>query len=173
MRENSFRLPWELSSQGSWLGKKISAPRVNSGIWDVVLFVATWGPPASCYRLFAGTLSDKKTFTLSTPEGISGRILWPSAYISTYLIISLFFILCVQGVPGRKVKILGGHNVGHSKQKLYMYMCPIPNSFPNRVISLYSSKIVHKKEILRTVSSTCIYCSSDKVDIVFFCVGWD
>jgi hypothetical protein len=35
--------------------------------------------------------------------------------------------------------------------KLYMYMCPIPNSFRDKVISLYSPKIVDKKEILRTV----------------------
>jgi hypothetical protein len=33
-------------------------------------------------------------------------------------------------------------------------MCPIPNGFRDRAISLYSSKIVDKKEILRTVSNT-------------------
>jgi hypothetical protein len=38
-----------------------------------------------------------------------------------------------------------------------MYMCPIPNSVWDRAISLYSSKIVDKKEILRTVSNTGIY----------------
>jgi hypothetical protein len=27
------------------------------------------------------------------------------------------------------VYILGGHSIGHSKQKLYMYMCPISNGF--------------------------------------------
>jgi hypothetical protein len=47
-----------------------------------------------------------------------------------------------------------------------MYMCPIPNGFRDRDILLYNSKIVDKKEILRTVSSTGIYCSSDKVDTV-------
>jgi hypothetical protein len=36
-------------------------------------------------------------------------------------------------------------------------MCPIPNGFRNRAISLYSSKIVDKKEILLTVSNTGIY----------------
>jgi hypothetical protein len=41
-----------------------------------------------------------------------------------------------------------------------MYMCPIPNGFRDRAISLYSSKIVDKKEILRTVSNTGIYCLS-------------
>jgi hypothetical protein len=52
-------------------------------------------------------------------------------------------------------------------KKVYMYMCPIPNSFRDRAISLYSSKIVDKKEILRTVSNTGIYCSSDKVGTVY------
>jgi hypothetical protein len=46
-------------------------------------------------------------------------------------------------------------------------MCPIPNGFRERVISLYSSKIVDKKEILRTVSNTNTYCSSDIVGKVY------
>jgi hypothetical protein len=46
-------------------------------------------------------------------------------------------------------------------------MCPIPNGFRDRDISLYNSKIVDKKEILRTVSNTRIYCSSDKVGTVY------
>jgi hypothetical protein len=52
-------------------------------------------------------------------------------------------------------------------RKVYMYMCPIPNGFQDKAISLYSSKIVGKKEILRTVSNTGIYCSSDKVGRVY------
>jgi hypothetical protein len=48
-----------------------------------------------------------------------------------------------------------------------MYICPIPNGFRDRAISLYSSKTVDKKEILRTVSNTGIYCSSDKVGTVY------
>jgi hypothetical protein len=47
-----------------------------------------------------------------------------------------------------------------------MYMYPIPNGFRDRAISLYSSKIVDKKEIFCTVSNTGIYCSSDKVGTV-------
>jgi hypothetical protein len=50
---------------------------------------------------------------------------------------------------------------------MYMYMCPIPNGFRDRAVSLYSCKIVDKKEILRTVSNTGIYCSSDKVGTVY------
>jgi hypothetical protein len=46
-------------------------------------------------------------------------------------------------------------------------MCPIPNGIPDRVVSLYSSKTVDKKEILRTVLNTGIFCSSDKVGTVY------
>jgi hypothetical protein len=45
----------------------------------------------------------------------------------------------IQNIPGRKVNILGGHSISHSKQKFYMFMCPIPNGFGDRVISLYST----------------------------------
>jgi hypothetical protein len=51
-------------------------------------------------------------------------------------------------------------------KNVYMYMCLIPNGFRDSSISLYSSKIIDKKEILRTVSNTGIYCSSDKVGAV-------
>jgi hypothetical protein len=72
----------------------------------------------------------------------------------------------IQGVPGGKVNIIGGHTVCHFKQKVYMYMCSIPNGFQDRAVSFYSSKIVDK-EILHTVSNTGIYCSSDKVGTVY------
>jgi hypothetical protein len=42
-----------------------------------------------------------------------------------------------------------------------MYIRPIPNGLRDTAILLYSSKIVDKKEILRTLSNTGIYCSSD------------
>jgi hypothetical protein len=48
-------------------------------------------------------------------------------------------------------------------KNMYVYMCPIPNGFRDRAMSLYSSKIIDKKQILRTVSNTGIYCSSDLV----------
>jgi hypothetical protein len=38
-----------------------------------------------------------------------------------------------------------------------MYVCPIPSSFRDRAIALYSSKIVDNKEILLTVSNTALY----------------
>jgi hypothetical protein len=43
-----------------------------------------------------------------------------------------------------------------------MYMCPIPNGFRDRVQLQNSSRTVDKEEILRTVSNTRIYSSSDK-----------
>ena len=35
----------------------------------------------------------------------------------------------IQGVPGGKVNIQGGYSIGHSKQKNYMNIYPIPNGF--------------------------------------------
>jgi hypothetical protein len=46
---------------------------------------------------------------------------------------------------------------------VYMYMCPIPNGFRGGDSSLYSCRIIDKRKILRTVSHTGIYCSSDKI----------
>jgi hypothetical protein len=43
-----------------------------------------------------------------------------------------------------------------------MFMYPIPNSLRARVISLYTFKILDKKDILHTVSNAGVYCSSDK-----------
>jgi hypothetical protein len=75
----------------------------------------------------------------------------------------------IQGVLGVMINIQGGHSIGHSKKKncIRTYMCPIPNGFRDRAIPLYSSKTVDKKEILRTVSNSGIYCSSDKVGTVY------
>jgi hypothetical protein len=70
-------------------------------------------------------------------------------------------------VPEEKVNILGGHSISHLIKKVYMYMCPIPKDFRDRAISLYSTKIVDKKETLRTVSKTGNYCSSDKAGTVY------
>jgi hypothetical protein len=48
-----------------------------------------------------------------------------------------------------------------------MYLCLILNGFRDRAISLYGPKIVDKEEILRTVSNTGIYFSSDKLGTVY------
>jgi hypothetical protein len=92
-------------------------------------------------------------------KGFNRRLMRPYALTVIYVVI--------QSVLGGKVNILGAHSIGHSKQTVYMYMCPIPNGFRDRAISLYIFKIVNKKEILRTVSNTDIYCSSDKVGAVY------
>jgi hypothetical protein len=80
-----------------------------------------------------------------------------------------FCHIAYKGVPGGKFGIRGGHNIGHSKQKkkIYMYMCPIPKIFRDKDISLCTFKIVDKKEILHTVSTAGIYCSSDKVGTIY------
>ena len=51
-------------------------------------------------------------------------------------------------------------------KRVNIYMCPIPHGFRDRVISLYSCKIV-VKVILRIDSNIGIYCSSDKVGRVY------
>jgi hypothetical protein len=64
---------------------------------------------------------------------------------------------------------VGGHIIDHSKKKsVNVRVCPILSGFQDRVISLYSCKLVDKKEILCTVSNTGIYCSSDKVGTVYY-----
>jgi hypothetical protein len=52
-------------------------------------------------------------------------------------------------------------------KNMYMYMCLIPNGFPVAAMSLYNSKTVDKIVILRTVSITGLYCSSEKVGTVY------
>jgi hypothetical protein len=46
-------------------------------------------------------------------------------------------------------------------------MCRIPKFFRDRAISLYSYKIVNKKEILFTVPNTGIFCTINKVGAVY------
>jgi hypothetical protein len=58
-----------------------------------------------------------------------------------------------------------GHSIGHSKPKKCICTCVLFQMFSK--ISLYSCKIVNKKEILHTVTNGGIYFSSDKVGIVY------
>jgi hypothetical protein len=60
---------------------------------------------------------------------------------------TVYFPSVIQNDPEGEVNILRGHNISHSKQTVYMYMCPIPNGFRDRAISLYSSRIVDKRDI--------------------------
>jgi hypothetical protein len=52
-------------------------------------------------------------------------------------------------------------------KEMCMYMCPIPNGFRGRAISLYSFEIVDKIEKLRTVSNAGICHLRDKVGSVY------
>ena len=63
------------------------------------------------------------------------------------------------------VNILGGHSIGQSKPKKCIRTCVLFQTVSK--ISLYSCKIVDKKEILRTVTNAGIYFSSDKVGTVY------
>jgi hypothetical protein len=49
----------------------------------------------------------------------------------------------IQDVPVGKVNILGGHSIGPSRQKVCMDVCPIPNGFRDRTISLYRQATHH------------------------------
>jgi hypothetical protein len=60
------------------------------------------------------------------------------------------YSILIQSVPGGKVNILEGHSIGHSKKKVYMNMCPIPNGFrylarniflPSRSMSNHNSQL--------------------------------
>jgi hypothetical protein len=53
--------------------------------------------------------------------------------------VNIYISFIIQGVPGGKISILGDHIISHSKEKLYTYMCPIPNGFRDTAISLYST----------------------------------
>jgi hypothetical protein len=47
-----------------------------------------------------------------------------------------------------------------SKKKVYMYMCPIPNGFRDRAISLYSTVYSHELQNapMLTVEFSKMYC---------------
>jgi hypothetical protein len=63
----------------------------------------------------------------------------------------------IQAVPGEKVSILGGHSIILSKKSVYVRFL-FRTVSKVRDISLYSLKIVDRKEILCTVSNSGIYC---------------
>jgi hypothetical protein len=73
-----------------------------------------------------------------------GSNLWKKECSCFYIFMSWY----IEGVQGGKLSILGGHSMIILSMKVYMYMCPIPNSFRDRVISLYSSKFVDTLEYI-------------------------
>jgi hypothetical protein len=75
--------------------------------------------------------------------------------------------VCIQSVPEKRSIFWEVIVSAVLSKNVHIYMCSILNGFRDRVILMYSSKIIHKKEILRTVSDAGIYCSSDKVGTVY------
>jgi len=70
-----------------------------------------------------------------------GKIIvkWAQEVVETlYNLLNFIYIhiyIYIQGVPGGKVNILGGHSIGHSKQNyIHVNMYPIPNGFRDRAI---------------------------------------
>jgi hypothetical protein len=49
-----------------------------------------------------------------------------------HLIHRYLHTLIIYSVPERKFNRLAGHRIGHSAEKVYMYMCAIPNGFRDR-----------------------------------------
>jgi hypothetical protein len=70
-------------------------------------------------------------------------------------------ILLIQNVPGGNVNILGGHNVGHSKQKSVYVHVSYSERFQRYICT------VAKLLILHIVSNIGIYCSSAEVGTVY------
>jgi hypothetical protein len=57
-------------------------------------------------------------------------------WLSTGTTLPYLLSLPIHNVPG-------GHSIGHAKQKLYVYMCPVPNGFRDRTVSLYRRATRH------------------------------
>jgi hypothetical protein len=77
---------------------------------------------------------------------------------------SFIFILpfgSIQDVPGRKVNILGGHSIGHSKQKSVYVHVSYSERFPR-----YSCFTVQFQNCWKQSDNTGI-CPSDKVGTVY------
>jgi hypothetical protein len=74
--------------------------------------------------------------------------------------------------PGWKVSILGGHIIGHSRQKwCIMYMCPSPNCFWDRAISLYSTLYRRATCHVLTWVAKCIHVNSGIFENILYYVN--
>ena len=110
-----------------------------------------------------------------SPVGVVSRqwdaVDWACVLFTYNVLYNWCAFVHIQGVPGGKVNILGGHSIGHYKQKTYMYMCPIPNGFRDRDISLYNCLNLALSSVLSSrrtapLSKACVYQAS--VD----CCNW-
>jgi hypothetical protein len=67
--------------------------------------------------------------------------------------------ISIQGVPRGNISILGGHSIGHYKQKMYMYMYPFPNGFRDRGISLCST--LYRRATRHVLARVAKYIDAD------------
>jgi hypothetical protein len=67
----------------------------------------------------------------------------------------------------KTVNILTARKTTSFSMNLLRGASPIPKGFRDKALSLHSSKMFDKKAILRAVSNTGIYCSSDTVGTVY------
>jgi hypothetical protein len=62
----------------------------------------------------------------------------------------------ILSVPGGKVNVLGGHNIGNCKPKsVYVHVC-LPNGFRDRTLSLYRRAKRHA--LTRVAKCIDVYC---------------
>jgi hypothetical protein len=73
----------------------------------------------------------------------------------------------IQSVPGGKVGILGDHSLS---KKLYIYMCPIPNGFRDRTVSLYSNCTPYRRATRLT--RVCMYVGMNWIQLVWDRIWW-
>jgi hypothetical protein len=95
----------------------------------------------------------------------------PSKFINQLLVASwktpyfVKIVIIIQGVPRGKDNILGGHSIGHSKQKCICTCVLFRTVSEIKLFYCTVPKLSIRK--LRTVSNTGIYCSGDKVGTVY------
>jgi hypothetical protein len=70
----------------------------------------------------------------------------------------------IQGVPGRKVNILRLHSIGHSKQIVVYYVCPIPNDFRGRAMDVIAC-ISKRQDALRRATRHVLTRAAKCIDV--------
>jgi hypothetical protein len=105
----------------------------------------------------SGLLSEKLNRVQDLESVFKYMVEWPVNGTDTAVLRDIICIKLIYRMSQEERSILWEVTVSVILSRSCICTCPIPNCFRDRAISLYSSKIVGKKEILR------IYCSSDKV----------
>jgi hypothetical protein len=102
-------------------------------------------------------------WSVKTRRKRTGLSEYRQAKKANWWILIYYLTVNIQSVPGEKANILWGH---YMQESMYAHVS-YSNGFRDTAISLYSSKIVDKKEILNVLSNAGIYCSSGKVGRVY------